>query len=448
MLTDDEIDALYIHLSGTEKQEDDIINTSHMIMTYLDQKGHQTKSAPRKISSITTIKSASASTKSGDKDNLAYLVNFEDNKGYALLSADRRADDILALSPEGNLDLSTIEQDYNDGKIPEAALFLLENLENAINLQIESAEEEYDKLLQSAMEKIDCGEDTKARVPVMIDRDDEFIDKGPAVTTNVSDWSTVSSGSIDPMVSVEWHQGAPFNNLCPRNTQNGKHSPTGCVATAIAQIMSYWQYPISYNWNELNQYPLMDTTYTPQTVQSEVARLMLNIGNGVHMNYGDQSASSISYAPEFLRNNGYLNSGEYDDYSAARMLQSLYSGSPALMRGDDQKSTTYLNIFGWHINLRTSYSGGHAWVIDGALRQGQTTTITRGNTIISQTTRYRTLFHCNFGWGHFSCNGYYASTSFDASNGAGPVTRSCTDIEGTDKNYQYELKSVYDIRAY
>lgn len=43
--------------------------------------------------------------------------------------------------------------------------------------------------------------------------------------------------SVGPLMSSRWHQSAPFNNLCPPGT------PVGCVATAAAQIMKYWEWP-------------------------------------------------------------------------------------------------------------------------------------------------------------------------------------------------------------
>lgn len=59
--------------------------------------------------------------------------------------------------------------------------------------------------------------------------------------------------AIPLMVHAHWDQDAPFNNKCP--VKDGTRCPTGCVATAIAQIMRFWQYPAkgqgtnSYSWN-------------------------------------------------------------------------------------------------------------------------------------------------------------------------------------------------------
>lgn len=49
------------------------------------------------------------------------------------------------------------------------------------------------------------------------------------------------SGRPTYFIKTYWNQGTPFNNLCPQI--NGSAAPTGCIATAMAQIMKYYQYP-------------------------------------------------------------------------------------------------------------------------------------------------------------------------------------------------------------
>ncbi len=50
--------------------------------------------------------------------------------------------------------------------------------------------------------------------------------------------------SVSALLSSEWDQGAGYNNYCPAySSGSGGHSYTGCVATAMAQIIRYWGYP-------------------------------------------------------------------------------------------------------------------------------------------------------------------------------------------------------------
>ena len=56
-----------------------------------------------------------------------------------------------------------------------------------------------------------------------------------------------------PLLTSNWHQGAPFNNLCPMG--DGGRCVVGCVATSASQLMDYWEWPpsgvgsFSYFWD-------------------------------------------------------------------------------------------------------------------------------------------------------------------------------------------------------
>lgn len=58
---------------------------------------------------------------------------------------------------------------------------------------------------------------------------------------------------VDALVQTQWDQDPLYNNFCPYIS--GEQTVTGCAATAMAQIMKYWEYPThgtgshSYNWN-------------------------------------------------------------------------------------------------------------------------------------------------------------------------------------------------------
>ena len=54
--------------------------------------------------------------------------------------------------------------------------------------------------------------------------------------------SSTAKKDIEPLLGdIKWDQLAPYNLLCP--TVEGKETPTGCVATAMAQVMGMWQWP-------------------------------------------------------------------------------------------------------------------------------------------------------------------------------------------------------------
>ena len=53
---------------------------------------------------------------------------------------------------------------------------------------------------------------------------------------------------VTPLLTTTWNQGWPYNSMCPADaTGSGGHVYAGCVATAMAQIMKKWNYPITGN---------------------------------------------------------------------------------------------------------------------------------------------------------------------------------------------------------
>ncbi len=78
---------------------------------------------------------------------------------------------------------------------------------------------------------------------------------------------------IAPMLTTYWNQDAPFNSLCPEI--GGKRAMTGCVATAMAQVMKYHRYPqkgyssVSYNMNgQTLSVNFAETTFDWDTLMS------------------------------------------------------------------------------------------------------------------------------------------------------------------------------------
>lgn len=125
---------------------------------------------------------------------------------------------------------------------------------------------------------------------------------------------------IPEMLTTKWNQDAPYNLSCP--VDGNKKSVTGCVATAMAQVIKYHGYPSqgsgehSYDWNGqplsfdygnttfnyaemLDDYKMMDSS---EAQQRAVAELMYACGVSVNMDYsaGDSGAGDI-YIPYALR---------------------------------------------------------------------------------------------------------------------------------------------------
>lgn len=179
---------------------------------------------------------------------------------------------------------------------------------------------------------------------------------------------------ISPLLKTRWGQDQPFNNLCPEY-ENGKKCATGCVATAMAQVMNYYKYPSSmdvdiplYNCSNLNiSMPILPTIqfdwqnmkedystgYTDDEAQS-VATLMQYCGQSVQMNYGPTSEAKTFKVASALKNFfKYYHTTRYVSrsyYSYDNWLNLIYNelaqGRPVIYAGQ-------------------STGGGHTFVCDG-----------------------------------------------------------------------------------
>jgi hypothetical protein len=123
------------------------------------------------------------------------------------------------------------------------------------------------------------------------------------------------------LLSTEWGQRAPFNNYMP--LLNGENTVTGCVQTAIAQIMRYHKHPaigsgvFQHAWNDQNLTAVMNrpfnwenmpsifTSDTPQYMKDEIAALMRDLGIFNKANFGLSSTSAAFNFKSFDRAFGY-----------------------------------------------------------------------------------------------------------------------------------------------
>ena len=202
---------------------------------------------------------------------------------------------------------------------------------------------------------------------------------------------------ISPLLeTIAWNQGAPYNRLCP--LVQGSRCATGCVATAMAMVMKYWEWPIhgtgeasytsstynlelsadfsqsTYEWKSmLNRY---DGEYTDEEAAA-VAKLMSDVGISVQMNYGPSSGTSAQRVPIAFANYFYYNKGlKFLErcFFSSEEWNSIIKGELADKRPVLMTGINYVEMV------------GHEFVLDGYNTNG--------------------LYHVNWGWGGTS-NGYF-----------------------------------------
>ena len=372
----------------------------------------------RQIEEVRVLRSDETTLRSGSgevvaiPDTLAYVCNFADSAGFAIICADDRVGcPILAYVGEGTLG----DEVENPG-----LAMVLANMEDYLIGSIQKFETEKDSLLQVAETQLQ-GDTTCLR------------------HTYTGKYDLISEESVAPLIYTKWGQNTPYNNyvpLCP----SGGHMLAGCVAIATAQILAYYEYPqviegYSFDWTGMKASPYADGTEVSDRNRNSIARLVQLVGMRVGMEYGcEGSSANPNDALSWLKLYGYK--AYAPDYTWENIKSSLDARAPVMMFGCRIKTEKKKKFLGITIKTTTEYSGGHTWLVDGY----KTTTIKNYSYSVNTDTDVTTLrllstsysnilLRINWGWGGDYDNEYYALGCFTPGN----------------KNYQYKQK-IYIIR--
>lgn len=225
--------------------------------------------------------------------------------------------------------------------------------------------------------------------------------------------------AVMPLCRTAWNQSAPYNYYCPKI--NGNATMTGCVATAMAQVLKTLEWPAkcnggteSYDWRiggkklslDFNNVEFawenMSDIYTSTSITysaKAVATLMQALGYAAHMDYStvESGAFGIELAAGLVNHFDYDCTLSYElhewytqDQWEGMIHNELMAGIPVYCDGINPDETA-----------------GHAFVIDGYQGDG--------------------FFHLNWGWGGLS-DGYYRLTALD------PVSQG---IGGSSSGYNF-----------
>ena len=253
---------------------------------------------------------------------------------------------------------------------------------------------------------------------------------------------------VDALIQTQWGQRTPYNNLCPKPNEqtvsNEQRCLTGCVATAMAQVMKYWKWPKQgngsvsyydegcgqtlsrdlssdyYDWGKMLDYYGLNqlhggyNNYT-DVQATAVATLMRDCGYAVHMYYTlEWSSASISASATSMRDYFHysaeakyisFNKNYYsEDTWHALIRQDLKASQPVLYRGANNES-------------------GHAFILDGYNTGG--------------------YYHVNWGW-NGDDDGWFMLTSLNGfNNGQGMINNLKPDYDG--QNINIEINGIYYV---
>ena len=296
-----------------------------------------------------------------------YIFNDEAGKGFVVIAGDDKMGKVLAYSKEASINMANLN--------PEARYLF----------------------------------DTYRQVY-------EELGKNKTLTTRAGA-ATKTADAVQPLLKSKWGQDYPYSKL----TQY----VTGCVATAVAQVMYYHKWPAQgkgqesykvtfdntvrsadftkshYDWDNM----LLDYNRRNITTKQEdaVALLMNDVGIATNMQYTDRASGTQSYMAErALRN--------YFDYDAAMVTRS-YEGVDNFIEIVKEELR---NGFPLYISGDSKTGGGHAWVCDGFDEEDR--------------------FHMNFGW-NGQANGYYSLATLN-------VTSTGSEFNGAQHSFNRRLHVI------
>ena len=368
-------------------------------------RGGEQRSLPPITSVYTTGKPAEA-TRSGEAvEPHFHIFNFGNNEGYAIMSGDDRVEPLLALTFKGELTPET-EIDNPGFEIAYSRMedYYVAKTMGGPSIDIDIPIPPKDSIQRPGLE-----------LPARFEID------------TVEVYRSMQYGYCP----VDWDQ-INFNRYCyvPNTVIT---APTGCVATAMAQLMAIYRFPNSYNGYTFNwNYMIQSDQYTEG--KNQVCRLMQQLGlsNNLNTQYSNGSngswASPNNIAQTFV-NFGYANGGTTITYSTPQVVQELRNGYPILISGKEDPSDNM----------------GHIWLGHGLMELR--VDVKEYNEFDEIMASYSNIVNyyilCNFGFDAGNANGYYLSGVFCANEG--PAYPSPTRGVIADF-YQYDLEAIVNIR--
>ena len=296
-----------------------------------------------------------------------YVFNDDTGKGFVVVAGDDKMGKVLAYSHEASINMANLN--------PEARYLL------------DSYRQVYEKL-----------------------------GKNKGLTTR-AETATKATDDVQPMLKSKWGQDYPYS----KQTQY----VTGCVATAVAQVMYYHKWPAQgkgqesykvtfdntvrsadftkshYDWD--NMLPDYNRRNVTTKQEDAVALLMNDVGIATNMQYTDRASSTQSYMAErALRN--------YFDYDAALVTRA----NEGVDNFIEIVKKELRNGFPLYISGDSRSGGGHAWVCDGFDKDDK--------------------FHMNFGW-NGQADGYYSLATLS-------VTSTGSEFNGAQHSFNRGLHVI------
>lgn len=349
-----------------------------------------TRSRDLRLKNHTLYKALSGTRSEGEPiDVVFHVINFEDNQGYAIVSADSRATDVYAFSPTGNIDIDEAMEN------PGFQIFMngaTANYEDEVCgdgdpvFEIDSTGRLFipEEFLPTDPPPGSGGGSGPGGGTIDVTLLMVTYLDGKGYYTDSSGW--ITDENIGPLLSTEWHQNPPYNYYCP--VINDSIAVAGCVPIAISQIMAYHKYPPVVNGYSIDWSVVGDLSM--EHAYHQAARVIREVGREANSNYGTISTSTAkAKARPTFRAFGY-DAGYLESYDEDKVVTSIIDSLPVYTRGTDVVKGV-----------------GHAWVIDGYLKNKNVNyyyNMQPPYSLYKTITEYQHYVHCNWGWGsYYNC---------------------------------------------
>ncbi len=315
---------------------------------------------------LTSIKKST-----GTKEPLLYIFSINQEEGFIIVSADDHAIPVLAYSLENNFDAANLPTNYQ-------------------------------KWIEGYKNQIRYIKANPSNIPAVTE------EKWEQLLTGRGFGSAKSTSAVAPLITTKWNQSPYYNDLCPYDASANERAVTGCAATAMAQIMKFWNYPETgsgYHTYSHDLYGSISANFAASTYDwssmtdlvdapnNAVATLMYHCGVSIDMNYG-VAANGGSGAYVITDRSPVQHCVEY-------ALRTYFSYDETLkgVQREQYSTSTWIDLLKTELNegrpieyAGFGSGGGHAFVCDGYDNND--------------------YFHFNWGWAGYY-DGYFSIDALD-----------------------------------
>ena len=307
-------------LENTDKQEvlnkyeisqEEALNNAVKLLSLTATGESRALAENHKVRNVTRV-NQNPDSRAEDATNGCYLFNFDDNKGFALVSADKRDSVSVYISAEkGNLPVEILNDEVN------GIGYLMGLVANYQDYKVDTYTEPIKSRYNDNYE--------------IVETTTYFFDSGLLINT-------------------AWKQTSPFN-------ESKLGYKMGCVPVALGQIMAYYKHPSSvtvdgnsynFNWNRICAFTDASVEYTYPEYAKDVSSLLLAIGLQADATYVLDTSSDGTYVHESqvkptFEHFGYTCS-TLSSYDYSTVKSELFASRPVYMQGINENND------------------GHAWV--------------------------------------------------------------------------------------